>query len=130
MSPLTIFLAKLLGLFCLLFALAMAANRQNTLAAIDEILRSPALTMMSSLLALATGLAMVLAHNRWSGGALPVVVTFIGWASLSKGALLLLFSSEQSLKFYQATGYRRHFLLYMAAMSLIGVYLTLAGFAA
>jgi hypothetical protein len=130
MSPLTLFLARLLGLFCLLSALAMAANRRNILAAIDEILRSPALTMLSGLLALATGLAIVLAHNRWSGGALPLAVTFIGWASLLKGVFLLLFSSEQSLKFYQASGYRRHFLLYTAAMSLVGACLTFAGFGA
>jgi hypothetical protein len=25
------------------------------------------------------GLAMVLAHNVWSGGPLPVIVTLIGW---------------------------------------------------
>jgi hypothetical protein len=26
------------------------------------------------------GLAVVVAHNVWSGGALPVVVTLVGWA--------------------------------------------------
>jgi hypothetical protein len=38
---------------------------------------------------LAAGLAMVLAHNIWSGGALVVVVTVVGWITLIKSLLFL-----------------------------------------
>jgi hypothetical protein len=41
---------------------------------------------------LAAGLAMVLAHNIWSGDALAVIVTLMGWLTLAliKGLLFLL----------------------------------------
>src|SRR5208337_997147 len=56
MSPLTIYLARLAGLYCLFIALAMAANRRNSLAAIDGFLRSPALMLLAATIALAVGL--------------------------------------------------------------------------
>jgi len=130
MSPLTIFLAKLLGLYCLAIALAMAANKRNTLAAVDGFLRSPPLMMLASVIALALGLAMVIGHNVWSGGVLPVVVTLFGWTSLIKGGVFLFRSPDASLKLYQAMGYDRHFHFYMASTFLLGLYLALAGFAA
>jgi hypothetical protein len=130
MSPLTIFLARLLGLYCLVIALAMAANKRSTLAAVDGFLRSAPLMMLASVIALALGLAMVIGHNVWSGGVLPVVVTLFGWTSLIKGAVFLFRPPEASLKLYQALGYDRHFSLYIAATFLLGLYLTLAGFSA
>jgi hypothetical protein len=36
------------------------------------------------------GVAMVVGHNVWSGGALPLVVTPVGWLILAKGLLLLV----------------------------------------
>jgi len=40
--------------------------------------------------ALCAGLALVLAHNVWSGGALPILVTIVGWISLLKGLMILI----------------------------------------
>ena len=37
---------------------------------------------------------MVLGHNVWSGGALPVVVTLVGWLILAKGLLPLYLPPE------------------------------------
>jgi hypothetical protein len=36
--------------------------------------------LFSGMVATSAGLAVVLAHNIWNGGALPVVVTLVGWA--------------------------------------------------
>ena len=47
---------------------------------------------MTGLLGMTAGLAIVLSHNRWRGGPLPIMVTLFGWASLIKGSLLLLLS--------------------------------------
>jgi hypothetical protein len=38
---------------------------------------------------LVAGLAMVLTHNIWSGSALVVIVTLVGWVTLLKSLLLL-----------------------------------------
>jgi hypothetical protein len=41
-----------------------------------------------------------LGHNVWSGGALPVVVTLVGWVALIKGLLLLFLSPEAAAGLY------------------------------
>ena len=39
-------------------------------------------SLFSGMVATAAGLAMVLGHEVWSGGALPVLVSMMGWAAL------------------------------------------------
>ena len=89
MSPLTIYLAKLLGLYCVIVALAMSANKQQALETVNEWVRSPPLMMLTSAITLALGLALVVGHNVWSGGALPITVTVVGWLTLIKGLAIL-----------------------------------------
>ena len=73
---------------------------------------------------------MVLAHNIWSGGVLPVVVTIIGWLALVKGSLFLLLFSGDATGFYLGTlHYTQLFYLYMAICLALGAYLTYGGFA-
>ena len=68
---------------------------------------------------------MILGHNVWSGGALPVIVTLIGWLALIKGLLLLFLSPEAVLGGLQ---YEQLFYMYAAIALILGVYLTYAGF--
>ena len=130
MSPLTLFLAKLWGLYCIVVALALAARKQDTLRIVDAFLRNPSLKLLGGLIALVIGLAMVIGHNLWSGGPLPVVVTLLGWASLLKGAVFLFASPERSKNVYSLLGYEKYFRLYMAATLMLGLYLTIAAFCA
>ena len=82
MSATTIFLGRLLGLYLVAISAGMLAPRR-TLATLDEMARSGPWMLFSGMVATAAGLAVVLGHNVWSGGALPVVVvTLMGWASL------------------------------------------------
>ena len=46
---------------------------------------------------LARFIAMAIGHNVWSGGALPIVVTLVGWLIFAKG-LMLSFVSQEALK--------------------------------
>jgi hypothetical protein len=48
------------------------------IAAIDALFADPALMLISGIFTLVIGFAVVIGHNRWSGGALPVVVTLYG----------------------------------------------------
>ena len=70
MSPLTIFLAKLLGLYCIIAALAMMTRKQSAVATVRGLIASPPLLLLVEVIGLAGGLAMILGHNIWSGGAL------------------------------------------------------------
>ena len=49
-----------------------------------------------AIFSLASGVAMIVCHNAWSGGPLPVIVTLLGWLIFLKGLVLLLLPSEVS----------------------------------
>ena len=46
------------------------------------------------------GLAIVLLHNYWSGGALTVIITLLGWLTLIKAVLLLVLPSTKLVALY------------------------------
>jgi len=127
MSRLTVFLARSIGLFTLLlvggFLLRGGAVIETTVA--------DAPTMLSyGIISLAMGVAMVVGHSVWSGGALPVVVTLVGWLILAKGVFLLFFSADVFAATMQRMRYGEHYSLYLAPAFLLGLYLTWAGFTA
>lgn len=129
MSPRTLFLAKLLGLYCVALAIPMLAHAQATVEVMKEIVQTPPLLFMAGLMGMTAGLAIVLAHNVWSGGALPVIVTLFGWAALIKGMLLLLLSPDtESRVFIIGLRYDQHPYPYALFLLLLGAYLTYAAF--
>ena len=93
------------------------------------ILGESPLLFMAGIMGMTAGLAIVLSHNVWSGGVLPIIVTLFGWVSLIKGMLLLVLSSEtESRVFVVGLHYEQHPNLYASFMLLLGAYLTYAGF--
>ena len=86
--------------------------------------------MLAEVIGLARGLAMILGHNIWSGGALPVVVTLIGWLVAIRGAVLLALSPSATMKLFEALRYEQLFYVYMGGTLILGLYLTYAGFSA
>ena len=128
-SPRTAFLGKLLGLYCVALSLSMFVRPQTTVEIMKAIIRDAPLLFIAGLLGMTAGLAIVLVHNVWSGGALPIIVTLFGWAALIKGVLLLVLSPDaESRVFIVGLGYEHHPNLYAAFLLLIGVYLSYAGF--
>jgi putative exporter of polyketide antibiotics len=129
MSPRTFFLSRLIGLFLILVVLSLAVHKQATVDLLTGFFHSPEMMFVLSIITLAAGLAMVLAHNIWSGGAQAVVVTLVGWLTLIKGLLYLL-------QFHEMVGecilsWLHHplvFYLWLTPSLLIGIYLTYEGF--
>ena len=107
----------------------MLAHAQATVEIMKAILQDRPLLFVCGLMGVSAGLAIVLAHNVWSGGALPIIVTLFGWASLIKGMFLLILSPDtESRVFIVGLRYEQHPNLYAAFVLLLGVYLTYAGF--
>ena len=78
---------------------------------------------------LVAGLAMVLAHNIWSGGALTVIVTLVGWMTMIKSLSFLFLSREVEAGFFLGQlHYQELFYLYGAISLVLGIYLTYGGF--
>lgn len=130
MSALTIFLAKLLGLYCVIVAVTMMVNRRTMIDAAHALIRSPPSVLLAGVIAIGVGLGLVIGHNVWSGGALPIVVTIVGWVSLIKGVVLLALPQGQMAKLYELLRYERFYLAYAGVTLVLGLYLTFAAFSA
>jgi hypothetical protein len=128
MLPLTICLGKLLGLYCVAVSVAMMANKRTTVAAVHAMIRDPAMILLAAIVGLAMGLAIVVGHNVWSGGALPVVVTLVGWWTAIKSLALLILPHETMMKVFETARYEKRFYPITAVTLVIGVYLTYASF--
>jgi hypothetical protein len=96
MSPRTIYLSRLIGLFTLVVTASM----------------------------------IVLAHQVWRGGTLPVVVTLLGWMILLRGVVLLLLSQPATVRLVAWFRFDELFYLYLGLAVALGVYLTILGFLA
>jgi hypothetical protein len=125
MSPLTVFLARSIGLFTILVVVLLLVRGT---AIIGATVADAPVMLVYAIISLATGIAMILGHNVWSGGALPVVVTIVGWLILAKGLLLLLFEPAALLRLFEGMRYGEYSYLFLAPAFVIGVYLTWAGF--
>jgi vacuolar-type H+-ATPase subunit I/STV1 len=129
MSPRTVFLSRLLGLYYILAALSMILHKRSFVETVTALLHNSPVMFVVGIITLATGLAMVLAHNIWSGGTVAVVVTLIAWITLIKGVLFLFLSPEmQATLFISNLHYAQLFYMYAAISLVLGVYLTYGGF--
>jgi putative exporter of polyketide antibiotics len=129
MSSRTLFLSRLIGLYCILVALSMITRKQATLESVTAVLRDPSMMFVLGAITLVAGLAMVLAHNIWSGGALTVIVTLVGWITLVKSLFFLFLPPEMEARlFLEQLHYRQLFYMYTAISLVLGVYLTYGGF--
>jgi hypothetical protein len=124
MSPRTLFLGRLIGLYCILISLSMVTHKQATVEAVTAVVHNPPVLFVAGVIAVAAGLALILGHNVWSGGALPVIVTLVGWVALTKGLLILFLSPEAASEFFLGRlHYEELYYWYTAASLLLGIYL-------
>jgi putative exporter of polyketide antibiotics len=128
MSSRTIFLSRLIGPYCIVIALSMMTRRQATVETVTALLQNPSMMLIVGIITLAAGLAMVLAHNIWSGGALVVAVTLVGWITLIKSLFLFLPPEMEAGLFLGQLHYRQLFYVYAAISLGLGIYLTYGGF--
>lgn len=124
----TTFFAKLLGLWAVLAVLALALNREASIATMNALFADPALLWVTGAFTTVIGLAIVLLHSRWSGGLLPVAVTIYGWLALAKGVLFLAFPAPAQADFFRAMHFDQYFYEYLALALAIGAFFTYEGF--
>ena len=130
MSARTIFLAKLIGLSLIGFSLAMMMQKDATVATATALIHEPTFLLTFGMLALVAGLAIVLSHNVWSGGVLPVVVTIVGWVILIRGLLLLFLPAATIAVVFDKAHFADFFSVYVGGTLLVGLGLAVAGFRA
>jgi hypothetical protein len=128
MSPLTLFLAKLIGSLLLFVGAAMSLRKPAILNVTTRVIHDPVMIFFTAMLRLVAGLAMVLGHDIWSGGALPVVVTLFGWLMLVSGLALLFIPHEKLVETYARMRFEKNYPVFTAVTVAFGAYLLIAGF--
>jgi hypothetical protein len=126
----TIYLARLLGLFTVILVGWMLVEKNFGASLVRLLLDHADLKFTYALIALAMGLAMVLGHQVWRGGMLPVVVTVVGWLVLAKGLVLLIAPADLLRRGLDEMQFDQIYRAVLAAPFALGLYLTLAGLAA
>ena len=128
MLPRTLFLSRLIGLYCLVCGLVMLVHKQVFVEALAT-LPNPFAMLWITLMTVLAGLAMVLAHNLWSKRPAVVIVTLLGWITLIKGIVNLLLPAKWLNDLVQGTFLCGSCFYSLAAFSLVlGAYLAYEGF--
>lgn len=125
----SILIARIIGPLFALIALGMIFNRETYGVIMAEFAESRALIYLSGSIALITGIVVVQFHNLWVAD-WRVIITVIGWLSVWKGIIRLLYPQivrrvgrrfADSSRLMTGSG---------AAIFVLGAFLTLKGFAA
>ena len=87
--PLTYLIAQLIGIFCLVVGAAILVQKKDFVAIVDELVKSPALLYILGFISLLLGLLVVLTHDVWNAGFLPLIVTLLGWIMVLRGVSAL-----------------------------------------
>ncbi len=125
----TTFLCRLFGLYFLFASLSMITRGQATVDIVTSIVHDAPLMFFIGIVTLAAGLALILNHNIWSGGAAPILVTLLGWITLLKGVLFLFLSPAAAVSLFLGSfHYQSFFYFYAAFCLLIGAFLAYSGF--
>jgi hypothetical protein len=124
----TSLLARLLGLWLVLTVGGMLLDRADALIAMAQLFQSAALLWVTGVFTSLFGLAVVLTHNRWSGGPLTIITTLYGWIALAKGLVFIWLPASAQQASFAALRFDRYYYFYLAVALLVGAYLTYGGF--
>jgi uncharacterized membrane protein YfcA len=130
MRATTRFLSKFFGLFLIIVALSMLTDPAGMAQTVEAFVHDRAAMLLLGMLCVGGGLATILVHPFWSGGAAPFCVTLLGWMTLAKGVISLCVPSTGMIAL---AGMIVSTDWYLASGSLtlgLGVFLTYAGFRA
>lgn len=123
----SLFLAKAIGLFFFISALAIIVCYKTYLEMEEDAIKSPALIYLSGFFILIVGILLTVSHQIWTQD-WRVVITIISWLILFKG-ILRVFFPKMVKKLIEKKRYP-WFLLAEAVSLLVGLYLMYQGFVA
>lgn len=123
---LSLFLAKLIGIYMLIVAVIMLFRKNIFESVINEMVSSPGLLAFAGIINLVIGLAIAIGHPiyelSWRG-----LITLIGYLSIIKGIMRLAFP-EQDRMIIKSVMRRSGYWIVFAIVVILGLFLTYNGF--
>ncbi|NQU77545.1 hypothetical protein HQ544_02500 [Candidatus Falkowbacteria bacterium] len=121
----SIFLAKVLGLYLVIVSIAILANRKILPKVAKMYMHHEPILFTEGAFALIIGLLMVVSHNIWTSD-WRVIITILAWLTLLKGVGRLL--APESLAKWAAKNYKYFTPAGFIIGIVLGVYLLKIGF--
>jgi hypothetical protein len=119
MENISIFLGKFWGWYLIIFFFILSFNPKRIIQIIKD-LKDQKFVIITSFMAIIIGLINILIHNIWESN-WTIIITLIGWISLSMGLSLFIFPSK-TVKWLNFINIKFVQLLYML-LFLIGIFL-------
>jgi hypothetical protein len=129
MTPLTLFLAKLIGAYALIMSAWMLVRRDVALQMIESVSREPVAIAFVGMIRLAIGLAIVIGHDIWSDTA-AALVSLVGWITLISGFLTLFLPPQTVRDIFSRMAYEKRYPVFALISFALGGALLIAGFSA
>ncbi len=129
MTPLTLFLAKLIGAYALIMSAWMLVRKDVALQMIESISREPVAIAFVGMIRLAIGLAMVIGHDIWTDTD-AALVSLVGWMTLISGVLTLFLPPQTVRDIFARMAYEKRYPVFALISFALGGALLIAGFSA
>jgi len=126
--PLTYFLAQLIGLLLLSIGVSILFQGKVFIKVLNDITENRTTLFMVGVVLLLSGLLVVLSHNIWNAGFLPLVVTVCGWVLILRGLVSMFVPGHGVTRMVRWFKVEEFSWAYGILVLVIGAYLTSAGF--
>lgn len=124
----SLILAKIIGIYFLIVAIAMYVNPKGFRKMIREVAENSAALTLAGVITLLIGIILVVLHNTWTvNWALPI--TLLGWLTLLKGAIRLFIPTVTHQLTHMISNNVVHFAVALLAL-IIGLYFMYFGYVA
>ena len=123
---LSLFLAKLFGIYMLIVACLWLARGEVISRTLEELFDNRAMLFLSGLLALAAGIAIVISHSVWEAN-WRGLITIIGYGSIAKGIARIGFPDLPQKAVGSLLKDNRQW-IWIGIIFVLGAYLTWVGF--
>ncbi len=124
----SIFLARLMGIVCLVLGVSMLVERKMLLGIFHELAKNRTLSYVLGALILVLGLIIVLSHNIWENG-FPLVITVLGLVITIEGGAYIFMSKHALEKYVGMLNNKKIYYIIAFSYCLVGSYLAAVGFA-
>lgn len=127
MTPLTLFLAKLIGAYTLVMTAWMLLRKDVALQFVERMTNQPMAMAVVGMIRVTVGLAIVLGHDLWDSGA-ALLVSIVGWAALLSGIFTLFMPPATVRAAFSRLQYGERYYLFALFSFALGGALLIAGF--
>lgn len=123
----SILIAKFMGPVMLAASLSMLINRDLVTRIFEDFADSPGMIFLAGIMALLTGLTLVIFHNIWAAN-WTVIITIFGWIAIFGGLMRMMFPMAAMEMGKRMIRHKGALAVIGVIDAMIGAFLTYKGF--